>query len=88
MGLAAAAAVLASSVAAHALTITNRDPQEHTVTFEDDDGEQSVAVAANSSIEMNCPKGCVVVLGKWDLVEFKKDQANGTVHIEDGKLKP
>ncbi|MEQ9641127.1 MAG: hypothetical protein RIM84_13980 [Alphaproteobacteria bacterium] len=83
IGPTAMAAVLAASVAAQALTITNRDAADHQVILEDDEGEQTLVVGANASSDAPCPKGCVLILGDGEPMEF---EGNEIVTIEGGKL--
>lgn len=84
MGPAAVAVVLATSVAAQALTVTNRDPSEYTLTVAPtDDEEQSITIAANGAMDVPCAKGCSISIGDEEPMDLMGSES---VHIEGGKL--
>lgn len=82
-----AVVVLATTVAASAFTLTNRDKIEHSFTiFEGDDG-WSGDIAPGESISNFCASGCSLYLDSDEDGEADF-RGNETVLIWDGKLIP
>jgi hypothetical protein len=70
------AALLAFGAApALAVTVTNRDSKEHTVTFDKGAEEVDMKVAAGASVTHECPEGCGVRVR--DLVGYDYMAAKG-----------
>jgi hypothetical protein len=83
LGLTAGAVLMATSVAAHALTVKNRDKTEHTLAILEEDDEWSATVEPGQTLRNLCASPCSIALGadqELDLV------GNETVMILDGRL--
>jgi hypothetical protein len=83
VGLTAAAIVMATSVSAYALTLTNRDSAVYTMTVVDDQSVQTVTIQPDETMNDLCAQGCTITLGEADSVEL---DGNETVMIEGGSL--
>jgi hypothetical protein len=83
--LTAAALVIATSVAAHAFTLTNLDGMEHmfTIYAEDDEWGQAITIQPNGTLHHICISGCSIALEYDDEQDFRGHEA---VVIMDGRL--
>ncbi len=80
-------AALACADAADALTLTNRDEQDHKVTVIEGEKKTDFVVKPSESLADVCPKGCVIRLD--DIADEDQDyelEGTETVSIEDGFL--
>ena len=81
--LTAVAALIATSVAAHAFTITNWDVTKHLFTiFVEDDG-WNITIQPNETLSHLCRSGCSIALGYDEDQDFEGKE---TVKIVDGRL--
>jgi hypothetical protein len=78
-----AAVILAASVSANALTVTNRDSVDHTLTMTDLKSERMVTIRPNQSLKDLCLNGCNINVDEGKPVHFGSRE---TVMIESGKL--
>ena len=83
VGVTIAAAILTASGAAHALTITNRDSTEYSLTIVENDAKRSLAIKPEQSLNDLCLEGCTITLGGGDAMDFDGSE---TVMIEGGNL--
>lgn len=83
LGFAAAAAVLATSVAAQALTLTNRDSTEYTVRISEPENEDTLVIQPEESVTDLCYSSCILKLEGGKGKSFTGDE---TVVIENGVL--
>ena len=81
LGLTAAAVVLATSVAAQALTLTNRDATEYTVRISEPENEDMLVIQPEESITDLCYSSCILKLEDGKGMSFNGDE---TVVIENG----
>jgi hypothetical protein len=77
--------LLSSSTAAHAVSITNRDEQDHKVTVVEGESRADHVLKPAQTLEGICPRGCVVRLDDGQDDEYRL-QAGDVVSIEDGSL--
>lgn len=83
LNLTAATAVIATSVAANAFTLTNRDRTEHRFTIYVEDDEWNITIQANETLSHICRSGCSIALGSDEDQDF---EGNEIVNIIDGRL--
>jgi hypothetical protein len=83
ISLTAFAAVIATSVAAHAFTITNLDGAEHTFTILVEDDEWDIEIQPNETLSHLCLSGCSIILSYR---EDRRFYGNEIVKIVDGRL--
>ena len=81
--LTAFAAVIGTSVAAHAFTITNLDGAEHTFTILVGDDEWDIKIQPDETLSHLCLSGCSIILSYH---EDRKFYGNEIVKIVDGRL--
>jgi hypothetical protein len=81
--LTAAAALIATSTATHAFTITNRDRTKHIFTILVEDDEWNIIIQPNETLSHLCRSGCSIALGSDEDQDF---QGTETVKIVDGRL--
>jgi hypothetical protein len=81
--LTAAAALIATSVAAHAFTITNWDETKHMFTILVEDDEWNITIQPNETLSHICRLGCSIALGYDEDQDFV---GNETIKIIDGRL--
>lgn len=70
MGPTVAAVILAASVSANALTITNRDSVDHTLTMTDLKSERMVTIKPRQSLKDACLSGCNITVDEGKPVHF------------------
>ena len=78
-------ALLLSSTAAHAVSITNRDEQDHKVTVIEGDATADHVLKPSQTLNGICAKGCTIRLNDSEDDEYLLE-ANDVVSIEDGSL--
>jgi hypothetical protein len=83
LSVTAAAGVIATSVAAHAFTLTNMDGVERIFTILVEDDEWNITIQPNETLSHLCRSGCSIVLGYTEDQDF---WGNETVKIMDGRL--
>jgi hypothetical protein len=83
LSLTAATAVLATSVAAHAFTLTNQDRTEHRFTIYVEDDEWNITILANETLRHLCASGCSIAI---EIGQEKDFEGYETVMIMDGRL--
>lgn len=83
LGLTVTAAIMASSVAAHAVTVTNRDKTEHTLSILEDDDEWSATVQPGKTLRNLCASPCSVAISPDEELDL---EGNEVVMIVDGRL--
>ena len=66
VGAAASAVVLLACVGASAMTITNRDKTDYTLTVAWGDKDETTVIAAGTTLEHPCQGGCNVSLQDGD----------------------
>lgn len=81
--LTVAAALLATSAATHAFTITNWDRAKHIFTILVEDDEWNIIIQPNETLSHLCRSGCSIALGSEEDRDF---YGNETVKIVDGRL--
>jgi hypothetical protein len=81
--LTAAAALIATSAAANAFTITNWDTTKHMFTILIEDDEWNITIQPNETLSHLCRSGCSIALGSDEDQDF---EGNETVKIIDGRL--
>ena len=77
--------LLSSSTAAHAVSITNRDEQDHKVTVVEGESRADHMLKPLQTLDGICPRGCIVRLNDGEDPEYRL-QAGDVVSIEDGSL--
>lgn len=80
-----AAALLTSSIAADAASITNRDDQEQKLTIVEGESITEHTLKPAQVLENVCMKGCVVRLNDSDEDEYEVEGTD-VVSIEEGSL--
>jgi hypothetical protein len=80
-----AAALLTSSIAADAATITNRDEQDQKITIVEGDAKSEHTIRPGQVLENICVKGCIVRLSDSDEDEYEV-AGEDVVSIEEGYL--
>lgn len=83
LGLTATAALLSTSVAAHAVTLTNRDRTVHTVTILEEDDEWSATIQPGETLRNLCVSRCSIAIAPDEDRDF---QGFESVSIVDGRL--
>jgi hypothetical protein len=84
-GMVGAIGLLLSSTAAHAVSITNRDDQDHKVTIVEGDTRTDHVLKPSQVLNGICAKGCTVHLDD-DAEEEYQLEADDVVSIEEGSL--
>ena len=84
-GVVGAIGLLLSSTAAHAVSITNRDEQDHKVTVIEGDATADHVLKPSQTLNGICAKGCTIRLNDSEDDEYLLE-ANDVVSIEDGSL--
>jgi hypothetical protein len=79
-----AASVLFGVSTAQAVTITNNDEKEYTITVLEGDKERQVILKPDQRLEGVCPEGCRIRLPDDD--EDYEVEGKDSVIIEDGQL--
>ncbi len=77
--------LLSSSTAAHAVSITNRDDNDHKVTIIEGDAKTDHMLKPSQVLTGVCAKGCTVRLNDDEEDEYQLE-ANDVVSIEEGSL--
>lgn len=80
-----AAALLTSSIAADAATITNRDEQDQQITIVEGQTSTEHTIRTGQVLDNVCMKGCIVRLGSSDEDEYEVT-GEDVVSIEEGFL--
>ena len=80
-----AAALLTSSIAADAATITNRDEQDQQITIVEGETSTEHTIRTGQVLDNVCMKGCIVRLGSSDEDEYEVT-GEDVVSIEEGFL--
>ncbi len=83
LGLTATAALLSTSVAAHAVTLTNRDRTVHTVSILEEDDEWSATIQPGETLKNLCLSRCSIAIAPDEDRDF---QGFESVSIVDGRL--
>ena len=84
-GVVGAVGLLLSSTAAHAVTITNRDDQDHKVTVVEGETKTDHVLKPSQVLKGICAKGCTVRLDDDEEDEYQLE-AEDVVSIEEGAL--
>ncbi|MEQ9641128.1 MAG: hypothetical protein RIM84_13985 [Alphaproteobacteria bacterium] len=84
MGLSAASAVLAASVAVQALTVTNNDATSHALTVDEGDDQETAMIEPNATKSDFCASGCTISMKGGQIM--KVTGADKLV-IENGQIK-
>lgn len=82
LGLGTAVAVLAFAFSAHALTVTNRDTTDQSLTIMEGTESSTVSIKPGETMSNLCANGCKVMLG----AEEQQFDGQEVVTIEGGKL--
>jgi hypothetical protein len=77
--------LLLSSTAAHAVSITNRDDQDHKVTIVEGETKTEHVLKPSQVLNGICVKGCTVHLDDDEEEEYQLE-ADDIVSIEEGSL--
>ena len=77
--------LLLSSTAAHAVSITNRDDQDHKVTIVEGDTKTEHVLKPSQVLNGICGKGCTVHLDDDEEEEYQLESED-VVSIEEGSL--
>jgi hypothetical protein len=80
-----AAALLTSSIAADAATITNRDEQDQKITIVEGETSTEHTIRPGQVLDKVCMKGCIVRLSESDEDEYEL-AGDDIVSIEEGFL--
>jgi hypothetical protein len=80
-----AIAALLMTSAASAVTVTNRDAKDVTITVIEGDAKQDLVLQAGKVIEGVCQKGCIVRLGQADNDGYELEGSEA-VSVEEGFL--
>jgi hypothetical protein len=83
IGLAAAAVLIATPVAATALTVTNQDKREHTLFILEEDDDWSATIQPGKTLRNLCTSPCSIAIGAKEELDL---EGNEVVTIEDGRL--
>src|SRR5215471_1953646 len=84
-GLVGTIVLLSGSTAAHAVSITNRDDQDHKVTVVEGDAKTDYVLKPSQALNGVCTKGCTVHLDDDEEEEYQLE-ADDVVSIEEGNL--
>jgi hypothetical protein len=71
------------AVPAEALTITNTDPDPHTITVKTGSDSKELTIEPQAAVDPPCDKGCTVELESGEQYEM---QGGEEVSIEDGVI--
>jgi hypothetical protein len=85
VGVVGAIWLLSSSTAAHAVTITNRDDQDHKVTIVEGDTKTDHVLKPQQVLSGICAKGCTVHLNDDEEEEYQLESED-VVSIEESSL--
>ena len=77
--------LLSGSTAAHAVSITNRDDQDHRVTIVEGDIRTEHVLKPSQALNGICAKGCTVHLDGDEEEEYQL-KSEDVVSIEEGSL--
>ena len=77
--------LLSGSTAADAVSITNRDDQDHKVTVVEGDAKTDYVLKPSQALNGICAKGCTVHLDDDEEEEYQLE-ADDVVSIEEGNL--
>ena len=77
--------LLSSSTAAHAVSITNRDEHDHTVTVIEGNTKANHVLKPSQTLNGICAKGCTIRLNDVEDDEYQLE-GEDVVSIEDGSL--
>jgi hypothetical protein len=81
--LLAAGPIMAISVAAHALTLTNQDNSVHTLEILAEDDEWSTTIQPGETLRHLCLSPCSIALGPDEELDF---EGHETINIRNGRL--
>lgn len=81
--LAVAAAILAGSLPAYALTVTNLDKTAHTLAILEEDDEWSATIQPGETLRNLCVSRCSIALEPDEEADFEGSES---VAIMDGRL--
>jgi hypothetical protein len=84
-GLVGTIVLLSGSTSAHAVSITNRDDQDHKVTVVEGDTKTDYVLKPSQALNGICAKGCTVHLDDDEEEEYQLE-ADDVVSIEEGNL--
>jgi hypothetical protein len=79
------AVILSSTIAAHAVSITNRDDHDHKVTVIEGDSKTDHLLKPSQVLADICAKGCTVRLNDDEEDEYQLEP-DDVVSIEEGSL--
>lgn len=77
--------LLSSSTAAHAVSITNRDEQDHKLTVIEGEAKADHVLKPSQTLNGICAKGCIIRINDSEDDEYQLE-ADDVVSIEDGSL--
>ena len=77
--------LLSSSIAAHAVSITNRDERDHTVTIIEGEVKAEHTLQPSQTLTDICLKGCTIRINDSEADEYRLT-ASDVVSIEDGTV--
>jgi hypothetical protein len=77
--------LLSSATAAHAVSITNRDERDHTVTIIEGDAKAEHTLQPSQTLNDICLKGCTIRINHSEADEYRLT-ASDAVSIEDGTV--
>ena len=84
-GMVGAIGLLLSSTAAHAVSITNRDDQDHKVTIVEGETKTEHVLKPSQVLNGVCAKGCTVHIDDDEEEEYQLE-GDDVVSIEEGSL--
>ncbi len=84
--LLAIAMIILMPAPAFALTVTNRDSTEHTVTFDKGEQETKQKIAPGASAKEDCPNSCAVRIEGFGHDFMAK--TGDSLMIKDNKVRP
>jgi hypothetical protein len=84
-GLIGTIVLLSGHTATHAVSITNRDDQDHKVTIVEGDAKTDYVLKPSQALNGICAKGCTVHLDDDEEEEYQLE-ADDVVSIEEGNL--
>jgi hypothetical protein len=77
--------LLSSATAAHAVSITNRDERDHTVTIIEGEAKAEHTLKPSQTLTDICLKGCTIRINRSEADEYRLT-ASDVVSIEDGTV--
>jgi len=77
--------LLSSVTAAHAVSITNRDERDHTVTVIEGEAKAEHTLQPSQTLNDICLKGCTIRINNSEADEYRLT-ASDVVSIEDGTV--